>query len=397
MPKRLIALPRALQRFIELEAAGGIVMIIAAALAILIANSPLAPAYKAIIGAPVRFGIGDVGYDGALKTFVKDVLMVLFFLAVGLELKREMVQGVLQRRDQIALPLMAAIGGMVAPALVFLAMTGAAPETLAAWAIPAATDIAFALAVLLIFGAGTPPALKVFLLAVAIFDDLGAILIIAFFYSSGIAPVPLLLAAIVVAALYGLNRAGIGTLTPYLLLGAVLSILLVQAGIHSTLGGVVTGLLVPVATASRSQHSPLDSLMHLLHPWVTYLVLPLFAFVGAGIAFDAVPLAALVSPLPLGIMLGLFVGKQLGITLAAYAAVKAGVARWPEGVGIQEVHAAAIVAGIGFTMSLFIGLLAFPGGPQQELVKVGVVGGSLLSAIFGALALRRVAARASSA
>ncbi|MEZ5776427.1 MAG: Na+/H+ antiporter NhaA [Hyphomicrobiaceae bacterium] len=334
-PSRIV---KALKRFIELESFGGIVMMATAALALVLANSAAADWYKEIVSAPITLGVGGDVVVSPLKSFTKDVLMVLFFFAVGMELKQELVAGVLSRREQVVLPLLAAVGGMAVPALVYLAINAGSPDTLSGWAIPSATDIAFALAILLIFARTLPPALKVFLLAVAIFDDLGAILMIGLFYSSGIDWTMLAMAGGVVAAMVALNRLGATSLTVYIALGTVLAVLFTKAGIHSTVAGVVTGLVIPIRTQREPEDSPLEEAMHLIHPWVTYLVLPLFAFVGAGVSLKGVSLDALLAPLPLGIAAGLFVGKQIGVMGATWLAVRTGLAALPDGITMRQIY-----------------------------------------------------------
>ncbi len=387
-----VGLPRALQRFIALESAGGIIMIAATVAALIAANSQLAEAYKSLVSAPVTVGLGSAVIAHPLKLVIKDVLMVLFFLAVGMELKREMVMGVLRDRDQVLLPLIAALGGMAVPSLVYLAIAGGA-DTARGWAIPAATDIAFALAILQIFGRGLSPSLKVLLLAIAIFDDLGAILIIAIFYSAGVAFWPLMLAAAVIGLMALANHRQVGSLAVYGVLGITLAVLFQLGGVHTTLAGVVTGLAIPLVSAGKGGHSPLDKAMHLAHPWVTYLVLPVFAFVSAGVSLHGMSLSQLLEPLPLAIMAGLFLGKQVGIFGTVWLASRSGIARLPRGAGLADIYAVSVLAGIGFTMSLFIGLLAFPDVVRQEQVRFGVLAGSLLSTVWGAAVLSLLARR----
>jgi NhaA family Na+:H+ antiporter len=385
-------LPRAIRRFIELESAGGIIMMAAAALALLAANTPLAEAYKGFASAPVTIGFGEAVLAAPLKSAVKDVLMVLFFFAVGMELKREMAVGVLRDRDQILMPLLAAVGGIAAPTLIYLLIAGGL-ETVRGWAIPSATDIAFALAVLTIFGRGLAPSLKVFLLAIAIFDDLGAILIIALFYSSGLSGVALILSALVMGLMALANRSNVSSLIVYAVLGIALAVLFAHAGLHTTLAGVVTGLLIPLAAFDRTGHSPLDRAMHIVHPWVTYAVLPLFAFVSAGVPLGGQSFSSLLEPLPLAIILGLFLGKQVGVLGAVWLATRTGLARLPQGARLEDIYAVAVLAGIGFTMSLFIGFLAFDDPARQEQVRFGVIAGSVLSAVWGAVLLTMIGRR----
>jgi NhaA family Na+:H+ antiporter len=370
-------LPSMIQRFLELESAGGIVMLAATAVALFAANSFLVDEYSALIHYP----IGAWG----LSHWVSEVLMVFFFLVVGLELKREMVEGFLSKRDQIALPAFAALGGMVVPALIYVALNHDIPTNLHGWAIPAATDIAFAVCILTLVGRGLPPSIKIFLLAIAIFDDLGAILIIAFFYSGIKSVTALALVAVGALILAIFNRYRVTFIPLYLCVGVFLWFCLHNAGVHTTIAGVLVGLSMP--TMGAEGKSPLDRLLNALHPWVVYLVMPLFAFVSAGVSITGVPLSEALSPIVLGIVLGLFVGKQIGIFGTTWLCVKAGIARLPEGANWKQIYGVSIIAGIGFTMSLFVGLLAFPELLQPE-VKMGVLGGSLLSTIWGAFVLR---------
>jgi NhaA family Na+:H+ antiporter len=379
--------------FIRTESAAGIVMLLAAAAALIMANLPLTGAlYQQFIHLPLAFGAGGASANLPLAEAVKDVLMVLFFLIVGLELKREMIEGVLADRRQILLPLLAALGGMAAPAAVFLFLNQSIPSHTVGWAIPSATDIAFALCVLLLAARNAPPALKIFLLAIAIFDDLGAILIIALFYSHGVSLAALLPVGLCVLALAALNRFHISHLLPYLALLVLLGWFLHHAGIHTTIAGVIAGMAIPMRDRAGSADSPLNRCMHFLHPWVSFGVLPLFAFTAAGVNLSGLSLDALSAPLTLGVMLGLFVGKQMGIFGTTLALVKLRLAPLPEGTTWRQIYAVSLLAGIGFTMSLFIGALAFTDMLLQEQVKLGVLSGSLLSALAGALLLRKTKA-----
>lgn len=306
-------LPRLIRDFVQTESASGIVMIVFAALALIAANSPWSALYKEFINLPIGFSLSEATAVEPLKVWVKDILMVFFFLIVGLELKREMREGFLSRRDQILLPLAAAAGGMFAPALIFLGINHGYPANIAGWAIPSATDIAFALCVLMLAGKHIPPAVKIFLLAIAIFDDLGAILIIAIFYNAELALTPLLLAALGLCMLTLLNRRDVTVLTPYFLVGIFLWFCFYHSGLHTTLAGVVVSMAIPMRDRDNPRHSPLNHAMHLLHPWVSFLVLPIFAFSSAGVSFEGLSLSALADPLPLGIALGLFFGKQIGV------------------------------------------------------------------------------------
>jgi NhaA family Na+:H+ antiporter len=368
------------RNFLANEAASGVLMMLAAGVALVLANSAVADGYQHVVHLPMPGGF-------TLSHFVKDVLMPIFFLMVGLELKSEMLVGNLAARGQKTLPLLAAAGGVMVPALIYLAITRDHPELAAGWAIPTATDIAFAVCVLRLVGSAVPPAAKSFLLAIAIYDDLAASLIVAFFYSAGVALVPLAAAAILSAALYGLNRAGVGRLTPYLLLGVGLWVALFYAGIHPTVAGVITAVAVPLRTIAGT--TPLSTLMHGLHPTVAFGILPLFAFVSAGISVGSMDAQTLLGPLPLAIIVGLALGKPIGIFAATWATVRLGLATLPAQTSWRLVFAMGVVAGIGFTMSFFIGQLAFTDDTHQTQVKLGVMVGSLASALIGFALLRR--------
>lgn len=367
-------MPRALREFFARETAGGIVMLLAALAAMALANSPASGQYLQFIHAPLPGGLDT-------HAFVSEVLMPVFFLFVGLELKHEMRAGALATPSQRLLPLIAAAGGVVVPALLYLAITRSEPLLASGWAIPTATDIAFAIAVVSLAGSRVPAGAKIFLLAIAIYDDLAAILIIALFYTGELAILPLAGAGAVLLAMAALNRYTRAPTAPILLLGLALGLLLHAGGIHTTVAGMLTGMCVA--------QSAVKPLVHRLHPWVVFGILPLFAFASAGVNMAGMTLDTLLTPLPLGIALGLFLGKQLGIFGATMAAVKLGIARLPEQTDARTLYAIAIIAGIGFTMSLFIGQLAFADAALQDALKLGVMAGSLFSAVAGFLLLRR--------
>lgn len=379
-------LPAFISDFIATESAAGIVMIVVAACALVVANSSLAAWYQTLIATPITLGHGTAVETESASAWIKDILMVFFFLIVGMELKREMREGFLAKRAQILLPLLAAIGGMAVPALIFLALNASNASYAIGWAIPSATDIAFALCVLALAGSGVPRALKIFLLAIAIFDDLGAIIIIAAFYGSPPVMVPLLLAAVGLGALAVLNWRKITAIMPYLLVGVYLWFCLHMGGVHTTVAGVAVGMAIPMR--GRNGQSPLNAFLHWLHPWVSFLVLPLFAFTSAGINFADIQLADLLQPLPLGIALGLFAGKQIGIFGVTWLLIKTKLVPMPQGVRWVELYGVSVIAGIGFTMSLFIDLLAFSDSTPQDLSKIGIIGGSLLSALWGFAVLK---------
>jgi NhaA family Na+:H+ antiporter len=371
------------QRFIESEATGGLVLMASAALGLAMANSPLAPDYEALLHAP----LGSLD----LLHWINDGLMTFFFLLVGLEIKREMVEGHLDTWPRRTLPLIAALGGMLVPALIFMAINFPHPENWRGWAVPTATDIAFALGVLALVGSRVPTSLKVFLTSLAIIDDLGAILIIAIFYASYLSFVALAAAAVFAATLYWLNRRGETRPLPYILLGVMLWAAMLYSGIHATLAGVVLAMMIPINHSSDGKPSLLHSMERGLSKWVAYLVLPIFGFANAGVSIASTGHMSLVSPLGLGIIGGLFLGKQAGILASVYLAKHAGIAALPAGVSWRQIYGVALLCGIGFTMSLFIGLLAFTDPEKDAVLKLAVLVGSLLSALAGALVLLTIA------
>jgi len=381
-----------LRDFLAGEALGGIALIAAAALALVAANSPLAALYFGALhfetGPVIAPAIGAM----TLHLWINDGLMALFFLLVGLEIKRELVDGQLASPERRRLPIIAAAAGMICPAILYLAITGGAADLRAGWAIPAATDIAFAIGVLALLGPRVPASLKLFLTTVAIVDDMGAVAIIALFYSHGLVLLALAGAVIVMGVLFAMNRLGVVRLWPYLAGFALLWLLVLLSGIHATIAGVVTAMLIPVRCspgAPDSAESPLHRLEHALNPWVAYGVVPLFGFANAGVALTGLSASILAEPLVLGIALALFFGKQIGIFGSIRLAVRLGIARAPGKASWMQIYGVALLAGIGFTMSLFIGGLAFPGNAAvMDAVKIGVLAGSILSAIAGFLVLR---------
>ncbi|MFC4256233.1 Na+/H+ antiporter NhaA [Altererythrobacter xixiisoli] len=369
-----------LRGFLDHTASGGLVLMGTAALAMVVANSPLAPAYFAALDRH----IGPL----SLLHWINDLLMAGFFLLVGLEIKREMLDGQLSSWNRRILPGIAAAGGMAVPALVFVAFNAGDPTTLRGWAIPSATDIAFALGVLSLLGSRVPTSLKLFLTTLAIIDDLGAVVIIALFYTSTVSLLHLALAAGVLALLVMLNRRCVQSLVPYLILGALLWYLVLQSGVHATIAGVLLALCIPLrhtpAAPDDMVTSPLHRLEHGLHGWVTFLIIPIFGFANAGVSLAGVTAEVLVNPLTLGVALGLFAGKLVGVFGSAAVAIRLGLADMPLGASWAQLLGVALLCGIGFTMSLFIGLLAFAGHPLlQEEVKIGIIGGSLLAGIAG--------------
>jgi len=379
-----------LREFIESEAASAMPLMAAAVVALVLANSPLAADVDNLLR--IRFGlsVGPLDLNKPLLLWINDGLMALFFLLVGLEIKREVVEGGLSQPAQMALPVMGALGGMAVPAAVYVAFTWSDPTALRGWAIPVATDIAFSLGVLAALGSRVPLALKVFLTTLAIVDDLGAIVVIAICYTSDLSPLALGLAAVFIAGLAILNFVGVRRLLPYLLLGALLWVSVLKSGVHATLAGVVLALFIPLKSAGEADEKrPAIRLEHVIKPWSAWFIMPVFAFANAGLPLGGLSLASLAAPLPLGIMAGLFVGKQVGIMLGAGLLIVLGVARLPQGATWRGLYGVAILGGIGFTMSLFIGTLAFPDDATREAqVKLGVLAGSILSAVAGWLVLR---------
>jgi len=357
------------------EAGPGLVLMAAAAAALVVANSPLGLAYDHAL----HVKLGPLG----AQHWINDGLMAIFFLFVGLEVKREVVAGDLSTPAARRLPVIAAAAGMIVPALVYLAATGADPALIRGWAIPSATDIAFAIGVLALLGRRAPASLKLFLTTVAIVDDIGAVAIIALAYTSGLNLAALAAAGVALVALFLLNRRGVQALWPYLAIALLLWAAVLRSGVHATVAGVLAALFVPLG-----EDGPLDRLEHALSPWVSYAILPVFAFANAGVALGGAPLWA---PLPLAVALGLFLGKQAGVFGAMRGAVALGLAEKPEGAGWAQLYGVGLLAGIGFTMSLFIGGLAFTDPVLVEEVKIGVLAGSLLSALAGYAVLRLAA------
>jgi NhaA family Na+:H+ antiporter len=342
----------------------------------------------------VRFGAFEIAKP--LLLWINDGLMAVFFFLVGLELKREVLEGELSTPAQAVLPALGALGGMAVPALIYAALNWHDAVALNGWAIPAATDIAFALGVLLLLGKQVPVALKVFLMTLAVLDDLGAIVIIAIFYTADLSLTSLSVAGTALAVLVAMNRRGVTNIAAYILVGLVMWASVLKSGVHATLAGVVLALVIPMRDPHDPERSPLRGLEHDLHPPVAYGILPLFAFANAGVSFAGVSLASLLAPVPLGIAAGLFVGKQLGVFGAAWLAIKLGVARLPVGVTWAQLYGTAMLCGIGFTMSLFIGSLAFEHAGQEHAaaVRLGIMVGSLLSALCGYALLRAALRRA---
>lgn len=381
---------QALADFYERESSVGILLIVVTVAALLLKNSPLSEIYNSFLHTPVEIRFGALHLAKPLLLWINDGLMAVFFLLVGLEVKRELLRGSLSSWSQASLPVIAAVGGMVVPALVYVGFNHREPLAMQGWAIPTATDIAFALGILSLLGNRVPASLKVFLLALAIIDDLGAIIIIALFYTSELSIVSIAIAAATLAALFVLNLAGVARRAAYILLGAVLWVSVLKSGVHATLAGVALAFMIPLEVRRGGETQPFaKTLEHDLHPWVSFMILPLFAFVNAGLDLRGMSFGQLMAPVPLGIVLGLFLGKQAGVFLFSWAAIKLKAASLPEGSNWTQLYGVSVMTGIGFTMSLFIDSLAFSDDALfQYADKLAILLGSLLSGLLGYLVLR---------
>lgn len=376
---------RALREFLRLESASGIVLVMAGALAMIIANSPLAELYVRWLQIPITVSVGGFGISKGLLLWVNDGLMAIFFLLVGLEVKRELLEGELSSPSQVVLPAAGAIGGMIVPASIYAWFNWGDAIAIRGWAIPSATDIAFALGILALLGTRVPLGLKILLMTLAIFDDLAAIAIIALFYTSQLSIASLLLASGAVLVLLVLNRAGVTRTAAYLIVGVVLWVCVLKSGVHATLAGVAIALAIPLRGTTAGDSSPLKTLEHSLHPWVAFGILPLFAFANAGVSLAGLRWQDLLEPVPLGIALGLFVGKQLGVFAFVAAAVLCGISKLPDNTNWRHLYGMSLLCGVGFTMSLFISSLAFDQGGPDAIVtdRLGILAGSLVSGIAG--------------
>lgn len=385
LSQRIVLTPvNALRNFLQLESTAGILLVAATFFALLISNSPLAGFYRSILDLQLVIALGDLAVAKPLLLWINDGLMAIFFLLIGLEIKREILEGQLTSKEQLFLPAAAGVGGFVLPAAIYAALNWHDPETINGWAIPAATDIAFALGVLAVLGSRVPLALKVFLTTIAIFDDIAAIFVIALFYSSDLSPTALLLALAGSSLLLIFNRAGIMRIAPYAVVGVFVWVCVLKSGVHATLAGFAVAIALPMRTEDKSW-SPLKHLEHTLHPWVAYAILPIFAFANAGVSFAGIGADLVFGSVSIGIAAGLFLGKQVGVFGVVWALVKLDLARLPHGANWMSVYGVSVLTGIGFTMSLFIGSLAFERGEFDQLAatRVGVLAGSLLSAIVG--------------
>ncbi|MDA7488589.1 Na+/H+ antiporter NhaA [Candidatus Pelagibacter ubique] len=369
--------------FFQLEAASGLVLLIAAIIALVISNSSLSNLYFDTLNQYLFIGINDFGLKLSVHHWINDLLMAIFFFFVTLEIKREFIQGELSNLKKALLPIIGAVGGMVVPALVYVFINLGNSETLNGWAIPSATDIAFSLGILSLLGSRVPISLKVFLTALAIIDDLGAILIIAFFYSGDLSISYLSLILISYILLLTLNKFGVKKFIPYLIIGAFMWFFTYKSGIHATIAGVLLASTIPHRIKEKD-FSLLIKLEHAISPYVAFIIMPIFAFANAGVSLDGLSLTSLLEPVPLGILLGLFVGKQVGVMVVSFIAVKFGVAQMPDKSSWLSLYGVSILTGVGFTMSLFVGNLAFAENIQYiDGVKIGVLAGSLLSTVFG--------------
>jgi len=378
------------RHFFKMEAAGGIMLVIAAITALIIANTPLNEFYHYVFNdIKFRIGFSDIQnvFDYELKKsllhWINDGLMAIFFLLVGLEIKREIVDGELSSRSRALLPAIAAVGGIVMPALIYYWINQDSPQNLDGWAIPAATDIAFALGVLSLLGSRVPVRIKVLLTAIAIIDDIAAILIIALFYTTNIEVTALYVVAGIIFLMFVLNQRGVSSIAPYVILGVILWVAVFKTGVHATLAGVVTAFFIPMRSSHDPDHSPVKMTEHALHYWVAFGVLPLFAFANAGVPFKGMGLDSFLDPVTLGIALGLIFGKPLGIFTLLFLTIKSGISPMPSGTTWRQLFAVSVLCGIGFTMSLFIGGLAFDSVEMQAAVRLGVLGGSVVAALAG--------------
>lgn len=387
-----------IKNFLQMESAAGIVLMFAAALALIAANSPLSAYYDLFIDTPVEVRIGGFEIAKPLLLWVNDGLMAVFFFLVGLEVKREILEGELSRPSNVMLPAIGAVGGILAPVGVYIFFNYGDAIAMRGWAIPAATDIAFALGILMMLGSRVPVALKVFLVSLAIFDDLGAIVIIAIFYSTNLSMFALTIASMCLLLLGYMNWRHVSSVAVYVLIGVVMWAAVLKSGVHATLAGVALAMFIPMRAKDEPDRSPLRELEHDLHTVVAFGILPLFAFVNAGISFAGIGLADLMNPIAFGIAAGLFIGKQLGVFLLCYMAIKLGMAKLPQGANWGALYGVAILSGVGFTMSLFIDGLAFENMPPDAVFnfdeRLGILVGSLASGIIGYIVLDRSLPRA---
>jgi len=384
-----LSLIQQIQRFFKLESAGGILLLFSAVVAMLLANSPLNQNYNDFLNLPVSIQVGTFSIDKTLIHWINDGFMAVFFVLVGMEVKRELFEGSLSSYQQAVFPAIAGVGGMVIPALVYIFIAQQDPTLADGWAIPMATDIAFALGIMALLSKQVPLQLKIFLLALAIIDDLGAIVVIALFSVQA-----LIFAAVAIVVLIALNRFKVTALCAYIVVGTILWASVLKSGVHATLAGVIIGFCIPLK--GKNGETPLHDFEHILAPWSSFVILPLFAFANAGVSFDGIDLSMLTSPLLLAISLGLIIGKPLGIFGFSYLSVKLGIAKLPQGINFKQIFAVAILCGIGFTMSMFLASLAFntdAGESINALSRLGILLGSTVSAIVGYMALKVTTAK----
>lgn len=381
---------KSISDFLRLEASSGILLLVAAVLAMLVVNSPAKELYDALLETPVEIRIGSFQIAKSLLHWINDGLMAIFFFLIGLEVKREVLDGELSEPARVVLPIIAAIGGMAVPAIIYSVINWGDPAAMKGWAIPSATDIAFSLAVLALLGSRIPNTLKLFLMTLAIVDDLGAIIIIAIFYTSNLSVYSLLVALIAMLALYALNRKGVLSLTPYILIGIVLWAAVLKSGVHATLAGVITAFFIPFRKLPGESKTQIELMEEDLHPAVVYGILPLFAFANTGISFAGMSLDSLLHPVPVGIAAALFLGNQIGVFGLSWIAIKSGISKLPQGVSWLQLYGVACLCGIGFTMSLFISSLAFEQTSSELVVddRLGILIGSIASASLGYFILR---------
>lgn len=379
-----------IQRFLKLESAGGILLLLSAVAAMLLANSPLSEQYNNFLNLPVSIQIGHFTIDKTLIHWINDGFMAVFFILVGMEVKKELFEGSLSSYQQAIFPAIAAIGGMIIPAIVYWFIAKQDPSLVNGWAIPMATDIAFALGIMALLSKQVPLPLKIFLLALAIIDDLGAIVVIALFFSHGLSVQALFFSAIAIIALVLLNRFKVSALCAYMVVGAILWASVLKSGVHATLAGVIIGFCIPLN--GKNGEKPLHDFEHILAPWSSFIILPLFAFANAGVSFEGLDFTMLSSPLLLAIALGLIIGKPVGVFSFSYISVKLGLAKLPNGVNFKQIFAVALLCGIGFTMSMFLASLAFEadaGETINTLSRLGILLGSTISAIIGYFCLKQ--------
>ncbi len=381
--------------FLKLEFAGGVILFAAAALAVVVSNTPLDRFYDWFLNIPVEIRIGALHIAKPMLLWINDGLMAVFFFLIGLEIKREFLEGKLSTISQVSLPAVAAIGGMVVPAGIYAFINMGDPENLNGWAVPAATDIAFALGILALLGDRVPSSVKVLLTAIAIFDDLGAIILIAVFYTDQLSVPSLVFGFAALAILAVLNMRNVVQTAPYVVLGIIVWVCVLKSGVHATLAGVALAMAIPLRATDSYGRSPLRHLEHSLHGWVAFGILPLFAFANAGVTFEDIGFSSFVEPVKLGISTGLFIGKQVGIFGALWFMIGWGFARMPEGANWAQLYGVSLLCGVGFTMSLFIGGLAWEHSDFDAPIRLGVITGSVFSAVFGFMILRFGAAKRS--